>query len=67
MTGSRWGAGFSSVARFVAEIEALGLRFRRVEQTPHATAEVGGLRQVDVYQGRGEGDEERGISFFIAR
>jgi len=31
---------------FVAEIEALGLRLGRVEKTPHASAEVGGLGEV---------------------
>jgi len=31
---------------FFAEVEALGLRLGWVEETPHATAEVGGLREV---------------------
>jgi hypothetical protein len=31
---------------FVAKVEALGLRFGRVEETPHSPAEVGGLSEV---------------------
>ncbi len=33
-------------ATFFAEVEALGLRLGWVEKTPHATAQVGGLREV---------------------
>jgi hypothetical protein len=46
--GFKGGAGDAvfDACDFFAEVEALGLRLRWVEETPHATAEVGGLGEV---------------------